>query len=106
MIALLDHPDQLRALHQDLSLVPSAVEEILRYAPAVLSFRRTATGQTTLRGQAIQENDKVVLRYQSANRDEDVFAEPDRFDIRRQPNDQLAFGTADANPLPPGPVER
>ena len=92
MIALLENPDQLRDLQQDISLVPSAVEEILRYAPAVLSFRRTATGRAVLRGQEINENDKVVIWYPSANRDEEVFAEPDRFDVRRHPNDHLAFG--------------
>jgi cholest-4-en-3-one 26-monooxygenase len=92
MIALLEHPDQLAALRADPGLVPSAVEEILRFAPAVHTFRRTATADTTLRGQTIRENDKLLLWYPSANRDEDVFPDPDTFNIRRSPNEHVAFG--------------
>jgi cholest-4-en-3-one 26-monooxygenase len=92
MISLLEHPDELRALKQDPSLVESAVEEILRFSPAVHSFRRTATRDTEVRGIPIRENDKMILWYPSANRDEDVFPEPDRFHIRRSPNDHVAFG--------------
>jgi cholest-4-en-3-one 26-monooxygenase len=92
MISLLDHPDQLRALKQDPSLLDSAVEEILRFSPAVHSFRRTATQRTEIRGQEIEENAKLILWYPSANRDEDVFENPQQFDIRRTPNDHVAFG--------------
>jgi len=92
MIALLEHPDQLRALRDNLALVPSAVEEILRFAPAVHTFRRSATVETELRGQPIRENDKLLLWYPSANRDEDVFPDPDTFNIRRSPNEHVAFG--------------
>jgi cholest-4-en-3-one 26-monooxygenase len=92
MISLLDHPDQLRALAQDMSLLDSAVEEILRFSPAVHSFRRTATQRTVIRGQEIEENAKLILWYPSANRDEEVFANPQQFDIRRTPNDHVAFG--------------
>jgi cholest-4-en-3-one 26-monooxygenase len=92
MISLLEHPDELRLLKRDPSLVESAVEEILRFSPAVHSFRRTATRDTDVRGVPIRENDKIILWYPSANRDEDVFGEPDRFDIRRSPNDHVAFG--------------
>ena len=92
MRLLIEHPDQLRRLVDDPSLIPSAVEEILRYEPAVICFRRTATRDIELRGQKIREGDKVVMWYPSANRDEDVFVEPDRFDIGRSPNDHLAFG--------------
>src|SRR5215470_6885493 len=92
MITLLDHPDQLRDLRNDPNLVPSAVEEILRFAPAVHTFRRTATAETELRGQRIRENDKLMLWYVSANRDEEVFPDSDTFDIRRHPNEHLAFG--------------
>jgi cholest-4-en-3-one 26-monooxygenase len=92
MISLLDHPDQLRALKQDLSLLDGAVEEILRFSPAVHSFRRSATKPTEIRGQEIPEDAKLILWYPSANRDEDVFPEPQRFDIRRSPNDHVAFG--------------
>jgi cholest-4-en-3-one 26-monooxygenase len=92
MIDLLNHPDQLADLRQHPDLVPSAVEEILRFAPAVHHFRRTATADTELRGQTIRANDKLLLWYPSANRDEDVFDQPDRFHIRRSPNEHVAFG--------------
>jgi cholest-4-en-3-one 26-monooxygenase len=92
MISLLDHPDQLRALKRDMSLLDGAIEEILRFSPAVHSFRRTATQPTVIRGQGIEENAKLILWYPSANRDEDVFPAPQRFDIRRSPNEHVAFG--------------
>jgi cholest-4-en-3-one 26-monooxygenase len=92
MIALLDNRAQLNELERDPSLVSSAVEEILRFAPAVHTFRRTATADTELRGQTIHANDKVLLWYPSANRDEDIFEDPDTFNIRRSPNDHIAFG--------------
>jgi cholest-4-en-3-one 26-monooxygenase len=92
MKALLDHPEQLRMLANDLSLVPNAVEEFVRFDPAVHHFRRTATQDTEIRGRKIREGDKVVMWYPSANRDEDVFADPDRFDVTRQENEHLAFG--------------
>jgi cholest-4-en-3-one 26-monooxygenase len=92
MISLLENPDQWRDLQRDVSLVPSAVEEILRFAPAVHTFRRTATADTEMRGQAIREHDKLLLWYPSANRDEDVFNDPDSFNVRRSPNDHVAFG--------------
>jgi cholest-4-en-3-one 26-monooxygenase len=92
MLALLENPDQYAMLQADPSLVPSAVEEILRYAPAVLNFRRTLTRDTELRGVSLKENDKLTIWYPSANRDEDVFVDPHRFDVCRSPNDHLAFG--------------
>ena len=92
MISLLDHPDQLAALKRDPALLDTAVEEILRYSPAVHSFRRTTTEPVEVRGQKLPENAKLILWYPSANRDEDVFPDPQRFDIRRQPNDHVAFG--------------
>jgi len=92
MIALLDHPDQLAQLHAEPNLVNSAVEEILRFAPAVHTFRRTATADTEMRGQAIRAQDKLLLWYPSANRDEEVFQDPDAFNIRRSPNEHVAFG--------------
>jgi len=92
MISLLEHRDQLNDLEADPSLVQSAVEEILRFAPAVHSFRRTATSDTELRGQSIRASDKMILWYPSANRDEEIFDSPDTFNIRRSPNDHVAFG--------------
>jgi len=92
MLALIEHPEQLRDLRADPALLPSAIEEILRYAPAVHNFRRTVTGDAVLRGQRLKPNDKLTMWYPSANRDEEVFAHPDTFNIRRQPNDHLAFG--------------
>ena len=95
MITLLEHPDQLAALESDPSLVDSAVEEMLRFAPAVHTFRRQATADVELRDRKIRENDKVMLWYTSVNRDEEVFADPDSFDVRRHPNDHLAFGVGE-----------
>jgi cytochrome P450 len=92
--ALLTHPEQLAAVRQDRSLLPSAVEEILRWANPLHYFRRTATVDTELRGIPIAAGDKVAMWYTSANRDEDVFADPQRFDIRRYPNPHLSFGVA------------
>ena len=95
MITLLEHPDQLAALESDPTLVNSAVEEMLRFAPAVHTFRRQATADVELRDRKIRENDKVMLWYTSVNRDEEVFADPDTFDVRRHPNDHLAFGVGE-----------
>jgi cytochrome P450 len=92
MLALMENPDQMRALRDDPSLIPRAVEEILRWATPVMHFRRTATRDVELRGARIREGDKVVTWYISANRDEEQFPEPYRFDIRRHPNDHVTFG--------------
>ena len=92
MRALLAHPDQLELLANDVSLVPRAVEEFVRFDPAVHYFRRTTTEDTEIRGQKIKENDKIVVYYQSANRDEDVFVDPYKFDVARSPNNHIAFG--------------
>lgn len=93
--ALIRHRDQMRRVQQDLSLLDSAVEEILRYEPAVHYFRRTATRDVELRGQRIHEGDKITMWYPSANRDEEVFADSDGFDVARSPNDHLAFGVGE-----------
>jgi cytochrome P450 len=92
--ALLEHPQQLEALRREPSLIGGAVEEILRYANPLHYFRRTATADVTLRGVDIKSGDKVAMYYTSANRDEEVFDDPHRFDIRRQPNPHLSFGIA------------
>lgn len=90
---LLDHPDQHQRLLADIDgLLPSAIEEFLRYSTPVVHFRRTATTDTELGGRLIREGDKVVVWYGAANRDPSVFAEPDRLDIARSPNPHLAFG--------------
>jgi cytochrome P450 len=91
MRALLENPDQRRLLLDDPSLVPSAVEESLRMFPAFAHFRRTATRDTELNGQPIQEGEKVVMWYVSSNRDESRYDDPDRFDVTRNPEHQ-AFG--------------
>ena len=89
---LMRHPDQLAALRSDPALVPDAVEEMLRYCNPLHYFRRTATADTELGGQAIRTGDKVALVYTSANRDEAVFDRPQDFDIRRTPNPHVSFG--------------
>ncbi|MEH1128886.1 cytochrome P450 [Micromonospora sp. CPCC 206061] len=92
MLALLRHPDQLARLRDDPSLMPLAVEEFLRWASPVYHFRRTATRDVELGGKLVREGDKVVLWFASGNRDEDVFADPYRFDVARSPNDHITFG--------------
>jgi cytochrome P450 len=92
--ALLEHPDQLAELRADRSLIPGAVEEILRYANPLHYFRRTALRDTVIGGQPIAAGDKIAMIYTSANRDEAVFEDPQRFDIHRSPNPHLSFGIA------------
>ncbi len=95
LLALLEHPDQLADLRADPSLTAGAVEEILRYENPLHYFRRTASSDTELHGQPIAAGDKVAMIYTSANRDEDVFADPQTFDMRRNPNPHLSFGIAE-----------
>ncbi|MGY1710782.1 cytochrome P450 [Geodermatophilus sp. SYSU D00758] len=92
LVALLEHPEALAAVRADPSLLPGAVEEMLRWWTPVMVFRRTATRDTELGGARVRAGDKVVVSFTSANRDEAVFADPDAFDVRRAPNPQLAFG--------------
>ncbi|WP_030482072.1 cytochrome P450 [Lentzea albidocapillata] len=92
MIALLEHPDQYARLRADRSLLDTAVEEMLRWWTPVMHFRRTAVRDTSLSGQEIKAGDKVVVWFSSANRDERVFTEPDRFDVGRREADHLSFG--------------
>jgi cholest-4-en-3-one 26-monooxygenase len=91
MRALIEHPDQRRLLLDDPSLIPGAVEEMLRMYPAFAHFRRTATEDTELNGRTIAEGEKVVMWYASSNRDETRYEDPDRFDVLRNPEHQ-AFG--------------
>jgi cytochrome P450 len=97
MLALLAHPAQLAAVRADLALLPGAIEEMLRFVPPVVQFRRTLQRDVELRGTKLREGEKVVMFYPAANRDEEVFAEPDRFDVRRAPNPHLAFGGGGAH---------
>lgn len=92
MHALFNHPDELRRLQADLSLLDSATEEMLRYASPVMYFRRTVTQDTELGGKTMKVGDPVVLWYVSANRDEKYFDAPDVFRVDRSPNEHLAFG--------------
>jgi cytochrome P450 len=91
MRALMEDRSQLELLLEDPALIPSAVEESLRMFPAFAHFRRTATADTELHGQKIKKGEKVVMWYASSNRDESRYEDPDRFDVRRNPEHQ-AFG--------------
>jgi cholest-4-en-3-one 26-monooxygenase len=93
MLALMENPDQKERLQGDLDgLLPTAVDEMLRYVSPVQYFRRTATSDTELRGVPIKAGDKVTIWYGAANRDEEVFPEAQRFDVGRTPNEHIAFG--------------
>lgn len=95
MMALIDHPEARRELVANIDddqLWNTATEEFLRWNGSIHNFRRTATRDTEIRGQKIAAGEKVVIYYHSGNRDEDVFASPDTFDIHRSPNDHVSFG--------------
>ncbi|WP_316519933.1 cytochrome P450 [Kitasatospora brasiliensis] len=92
LYSLLTHPDQYRLLCRRPELTASAVEELLRFWPPVLEFRRTATRDVVLAGRRIRGGDKVVVYHASANRDPSVFPDPDRLDLTRRPNDHVSFG--------------
>lgn len=91
-IGLLDHPSVQDELRANPSLLPGAVEELLRWWTPVMTFRRTAVSDCRLGGVAIRAGHKVVVSFTSANRDEAVFADPDRLNIRRHPNPHFTFG--------------
>ena len=93
MKALSDHPDEKRKWVEDFEgVAPTAVEEIVRWASPVIHFRRTVTEDTELGGQKLRAGEKIVLWYNSANRDEAVFDDPFRFDVNRTPNEHVGFG--------------
>ena len=93
LVALSEHPEQWAALRADRARIPGAVEELLRWTTPVISFMRTATGATSVRGQAVAEGDPLLLVYASANRDEAVFgADAGEFRIDRHPNPHVSFG--------------
>ncbi|HYB81586.1 MAG TPA: cytochrome P450 [Mycobacterium sp.] len=92
LLALAEHPDQSRALRADLQMLPTAVEEVVRWTSPSPSKRRTATRDVMLGGQSIKAGQKVQIWEGSANRDESVFDRADEFDITRKPNPHLGFG--------------
>ncbi|MEV7009518.1 cytochrome P450 [Streptosporangium sp. NPDC051022] len=92
MLALINNPGEAERLRQDLSLMPGAVEEFLRWASPVYHFRRTATRDVEMHGKRIREGDKVVMWFASGNRDDRVFDDPYRFDVTRPANDHITFG--------------
>jgi cholest-4-en-3-one 26-monooxygenase len=91
-LALLQHPDQLELLRSDLGLLPTAIEELLRYVTPVMQFTRHAVEDVELGGRQIRAGDRVLMVYTSANRDETAFEDADGIDITRDPNDHVAFG--------------
>jgi cytochrome P450 len=92
ILTLMEHPAERARLAADPSLLPTAIEEMLRYTSPVTVCTRTATNATELRGIPVRKGDRVAMYYPSANRDESHFADPDTFDISRTPNHHLAFG--------------
>ncbi|MHB1930699.1 MAG: cytochrome P450 [Acidimicrobiales bacterium] len=92
LLALIEHPEQFELLREQPELIGPAVEEFLRWATPIYQFRRTATCDTELGGVELGEGDKVVMWFASANRDEEAFAEPYRFDVARRPNEHVTFG--------------
>jgi len=92
LLALIQNPGELQRLSQDMSLMGTAVEEMIRWVVPVKEFMRTAQADTTVRGVPIAKGESVLLSYVSANRDEEVFVDPFRFDVGRDPNKHLSFG--------------
>jgi cholest-4-en-3-one 26-monooxygenase len=92
MLALLEHPDQLEILRDDPAAMEQGVEELLRWVSPIKNMARTVARELQLHGQTLREGDQVVLMYPAANRDPAVFVDPERFDVRRDPNPHLAFG--------------
>ena len=92
LIELANHPDEWEAMAADASLIPGAVEELIRWVTPLNNFFRTATRDAQIADTPVRAGDRVILLYPSANRDESVFADPYTFDIRRDPNPHVAFG--------------
>jgi cholest-4-en-3-one 26-monooxygenase len=92
MVAFFENPDQWQRLVADRSLLPSATEEMLRFVTPVMNFRRQTTAPVVIGSQQVGEDEKVVFFHISANRDADIFENPDTFDIGRTPNPHMAFG--------------
>jgi len=92
VLALIENPEQMRRLQSNPSLMSTACEEILRWTSPITQLMRVAARDVELRGKKIREGDRVVMWHASANRDEEVFTDADRFDVGRSPNEHLAFG--------------
>ena len=92
LLALIENPSEFERLKSTPELIKSGVEEIVRWTSPVIQFARTAAADTEIRGQKIHAGESVCLFYPSANRDEDLFAEPFKFDVARDPNPHLGFG--------------
>ena len=92
LLALIENPSELARLRQNMDLMPTAAEEMIRWTTPVKEFMRTAAEDTTVRGVPIAKGESVYLAYVSGNRDEEVFDEPFRFDVGRDPNKHVAFG--------------
>jgi cytochrome P450 len=92
MLALAQHPAELAKIQKNPALLPTAIEEILRWTSPIIHFARTATQDVEIRGKKIRKGEQLALYYPSANRDEDVFDRPFTFDVTRDPNRHLAFG--------------
>jgi len=91
LLALMQNPEQMNKLRNDISLLPHAIEEMFRWETPVKHFLRTATEDYTLRGRSIKEGDRLMMMYASGNRDEEVFNNPFEFQVDRRPNKQIAF---------------
>ena len=92
LLALIENPGELERLRQHMDLMPTAVEEMIRWSTPVKEFMRTAAEDTVVRGVPIAKGESVYLAYVSGNRDEEVFDDPFRFDVGRDPNKHVAFG--------------
>jgi hypothetical protein len=95
MLAFIENQQELRKLQRDPSLLPKAVEEVVRWSSPIIHFARTATQDFELRGRKIKAGDALGLFYPSANRDEEIFADPFTFRIDRHPNRHLGFGVGE-----------
>ena len=95
MLALIEHQDEMRKIQRDPSLMPSAIEEVLRWSSPIIHFARTAAEDVEFKGHKIKKGEHLALFYPSANRDEDVFEDPYEFRVDREPNRHLAFGVGE-----------
>jgi len=95
MLAFIEHQDELRRLQRNPALLPTAIEEVVRWTSPIIHFARTATEDTELRGRRIKAGDALALFYPSANRDEEIYADPFTFRIDRNPNRHLGFGVGE-----------